>query len=543
VIAYLKVIKEEFNKEEIHLYTHIYDHIYNLRWLLRNFWKEADNERIRRMSDYFFKEFNKFTDLCEKSTISNCNLIEHYCIKNENSRFYDFFNIYIPVFSFPFAKRLEHTHILAGTGHGKTQLLLSLIYNDLLKAQEGKGGLCIIDSQGDLIDVITHLSFFDPSIENSLADKLILVDPNDVEYPVSLNVFDINLERINRLPPAQREMAINFAVSLFQYIFSDLVEGKLTMYQENIFQFCSRLLFSVPDATIMNFIELLEDSDKYRQYLSEVDETTRQFFENQFYSNLYDSTKKQLSARLWSIIRNNTFNKMFINKKNKIDMYEAMNSGKIVMINTSKMLLQSEGAKMLGKFFIALILQNTFQRASIDEDKRKSFFVYIDEAQDYMTDTMAEFLSQARKYKVGIILAHQYLKQLDSESTNLKYSTLANTSIKFVGKVDAYDARAMSERIAVEPEDILSLKKRDGDYSDFFCYIKDTTQGAVKVRLPLGRVNQKERMLDEAYNSLLQKNREKYCSALTETFERKVEVEAVVEVKDEGFKLGERKKL
>jgi hypothetical protein len=338
-------------------------------------------------------------------------------------------------------------------------------------------------------------------------------------------------------------MAINFAVSLFQYIFSDLVEGKLTMYQENIFQFCSRLLFSVPDATIMNFIELLEDSDKYRQYLSEVDETTRQFFENQFYSNLYDSTKKQLSARLWSIIRNNTFNKMFINKKNKIDMYEAMNSGKIVMINTSKMLLQSEGAKMLGKFFIALILQNTFQRASIDEDKRKSFFVYIDEAQDYMTDTMAEFLSQARKYKIGIILAHQYLKQLDSESTNLKYSTLANTSIKFVGKVDAYDARAMSERIAVEPEDILSLKKRDGDYSDFFCYIKDTTQGAVKVRLPLGRVNQKERMLDEAYNSLLQKNREKYCSALTETFERKVEVEAVVEVKDEGFKLGERKKL
>ncbi len=139
-----------------------------------------------------------------------------------------------------------------------------------------------------------------------------------------------------------------------------------------------------------------------------------------------------------------------------------------------------------------------------------------------------------------IILSHQYFKLLDSVSLNLKHSTLANTSNKFVGKVDMADARAMGERIRIEPEQILNLKKKDRDFTEYYCHIKDRTQKAIKLRVPLGAVNQKERMSDESYNLLIKQNRQKYCVKKDEP-DQKQQVGQIEP--EEGFKVGERKEL
>jgi hypothetical protein len=106
-------------------------------------------------------------------------------------------NISVP-FSIPFQKRFEHSHIVAGTGHGKTQLLLNLIYVDLLNPQGGKGGFCVIDSQGDSINTILRLSVFDQKPKNPLADKLVYINPEDLEFPVCLNFLDVGLEKLKK---------------------------------------------------------------------------------------------------------------------------------------------------------------------------------------------------------------------------------------------------------------------------------------------------------------------------------------------------------
>jgi hypothetical protein len=359
-----------------------------------------------------------------------------------------------------------------------------------------------------------QLKEFEPGAENSLADKLILVDPSDVKFPVCLNLFDVNASRMNEMESEAREQAYNFATALYGYIFSGLLKGELTMYQENIFQFCAKLLLNIPKATIHTFIELLEGKDKFKRYIDTLDETTKGFFETEFNSPVYNQTKKQISARLWALLRSNVFKNMITAEKNKIDMFEAMNSGKIVLINTSKMTLQSERAGLLGKFFIALILQSAFLRAGIPEDDRKPFLVYIDEAQDYMTDQLSEFLAQVRKYKVGVILAHQFLKQLDDVSYTLRHGVLTNTTIKFVGKVLAADRKVMSEAIEVNPESFSKLKKKDKSHTEYYAFIDNVTPKGVKVRVPFGVVNKKETMSDESYDKLIENNREKYCYAL-----------------------------
>lgn len=270
------------------------------------------------------------------------------------------------------------------------------------KARKNKGGLCIIDSQGDLIKTISRLKEFDPAVRKTLADKLVLIDPSDIHYPLSLNMFDVDLKRIQAIKdPAVKEGIINATIALYEYIFADLIEGKLTLYQKNIYTFGAKLLLQIENSNLLTFIELLRDKDEIFSYhYKKLDPLAKQFFRHEFYSEKYQNTKEQIATRLWGILSNRTFQNMFTAEKNKIDMFEAMNEGKIVLISTSKALLQEDRCRMLGKFFIALILQATYQRAIIPEKYRKAFFVYIDEVQDYLSDKMAEFLSQARKYKV-----------------------------------------------------------------------------------------------------------------------------------------------
>jgi hypothetical protein len=106
---------------------------------------------------------------------------------------------------------------------------------------------------------------------------------------------------------------------------------------------------------------------------------------------------------------------MLGNTRNKVDLFEAMNNGSIILINTAKDLLKQEGCEILGRFFIALISQAVQERASIPEDRRPPTFVYIDEAQDYFDESIEHLLNQARKYKVGLVIAHQNLDQFSQK--------------------------------------------------------------------------------------------------------------------------------
>ena len=425
----------------------------------------------------------------------------------QGSPFLEFFHAPLP-FAIPFPARFEHTHIVGGTGHGKTQLIQFLINHDLVRAMEDGRSVVVLDSQGDLIRTISRLSYFGSFEETGLAERFVLVDPNDVENPVCLNMFDFNRDRLSGYAPVDREKILNATVELYEYFFGALLGAELTQRQGLIFKYLARLLMEIPDATIHTLRELMEDSERFRPYIQTLTGSTRSFFETRFFDRQFNETKKQILTRLWGVLSNATLERMFSHPRNKIDLFELLNQGKIILINTAKDLLGQEGSAIFGRFFIALIAQAAVQRAAIPAYQRQASFVYIDEAQDYFDENISHLLNQARKYRVGLILAHQNLDQL---GLGLRSSVLASTTIKFAGGVSAKDAAVLDSEFRCSPEFLLSQKKQQR-HTEFACHVKNFTAKALSVSVPLGFVEALPALDDSEQTLLLEANRARYSA-------------------------------
>lgn len=213
----------------------------------------------------------------------------------------------------------------------------------------------------------------------------------------------------------EREKLLNGAIALYEYMFGALLGAELSQRQGVIFRYLGRLLMTVPGATIQTLREFMEDPETARPHLAGLEGSARHFFETQFTANAFKDTRQQILNRLWGILSNAVLERMFSHARNKINIFDAMNSGKIVLINTAKDLLKQDGCAIIGRFFIALITQAAQERAAIPSDKRRPCFLYVDEAQDYFDESIEQLFNQARKYKLGLIIAHQNLDQFGSE--------------------------------------------------------------------------------------------------------------------------------
>lgn len=435
-------------------------------------------------------------------------LVETYCARTP---LYDLLNAPLP-FAIPFPLRFEHTHIVGGSGHGKTQLLQLLLAHDLSKSREDGRSVVVIDSQGDLIRNIANLELFSPHAENSLSDRMLIIDPTDVEFPPCLNMFDWNRGRIESLRPLDRERMLNGTIDLYEYLFGALLGAELTQRQGVIFKYIARLMMEIPGATIQTLRQLMEDGERFRPYMEKLPGSARAFFETRFFDRSFNETKKQILTRLWGVLSNGTFERMFSHERNKVDMYEAMSTGKIVLINTAKDLLTHDGAAIFGRFFIALIAQAALQRSALAPHERTPAFVYVDEAQDYFDDKVGHLLNQARKYRVGMILAHQNLDQL---STGLRASIMTSASIKLAGGVSSKDARAFAEDMHCDPEFIQGMKKRR-EQTEFACFVRNFTPRAVQVSVPLGYLESLPKLGEEQRDLLIAENRRLYCASVDE---------------------------
>ena len=454
----------------------------------------------------------------EERKMRPADLVEVYL---QGTAFRDFFRAPLP-FAIPFPARFEHTHIVGGTGHGKTQLLQFLIHHDLVRAKEDGRAVVVIDSQGDLIRTISHLKHFDPDEYGSLADRLVIVDPTDVENPVSLNMFDFDRGRLEKLSPVDREMTLNAAVETFEFFFGALLGAELTQRQGVIFRYIARLMLEIPDATIHTLRELMENGEKFRPYLERLSGSAKHFFETQFFERQFSETKKQILARLWGVLSNATIERMFSHTENKVDLFSLLNEGKIVLISTAKDFLGHEGASILGRFFVSLIAQAALQRATLPPHERNPAFVYVDEAQDYFDASIGRLLNQARKYRIALTLAHQNLDQLD---TGLRATVLSSTSIKFAGGLSSKDANALDSEFRTDAAFLLSQKKR-GDYTEFACYVRNYTNEALSVHIPLGYVDALPKMSGDAYRDLIVRVRDEYSAPPMEpTFDRPATVQ------------------
>jgi len=262
----------------------------------------------------------------------------------------------------------------------------------------------------------------------------------------------------------------------------------MTQKQNVIFRYVTRLMLHIPNATIHTLRELMEPNSqiKFAGDIAKLSGTAKHFFETEFSSREFEQTKKQVLRRLWGILENQTFERMFSHPRSKLDLFAEMNAGKIILINTAKDLLKEQGSQIFGRFFIAMIAQAAQERATIPEHQRMPTFVYVDEASDYFDRNIGIILSQARKYNVGMVLAHQYLGQLDPK---LQEAFSANTSIKFAGGVSAKDARALAPMLYCEPSLIESQPK-----GSFASYIRGVTKTALPLSFPFGYLESQKQM-------------------------------------------------
>ena len=411
-------------------------------------------------------------------------------------------------FKIPERTRFEHHHIVAGSGHGKTQTLQYLIAQDLERVESGQASVVVIDSQGDLIRNIARLRCFAPG--EPLHDRICIVDPEDVEYPVALNLFDVGAERLDRYSRLDRERLTNSVLELYDFVLGSLLSAEMTQKQSVVFRYITRLMLHIPNATIHTFRELLEPGgeEKYREHIDKLHGTARAFFETEFTHKSFEDTRRQVVRRLWGILENQTFERMFSHPKNKLDLFSELNAGKIFLINTAKDLLKEQGTEIFGRFFIAMIAQAAQERATIPEKDRMPTYVYIDEAQDYFDRNIGIILSQARKYSVGMVLAHQGLFQLEPK---LQDAFSANTSIKFAGGVSVKDARAFAPMLRTTIEFIEAQPK-----GTFAAHVRGLTSTAVPVSFPFGYMEKMPKMDAASREQLSAAMRRKYAVHYTE---------------------------
>ena len=406
-------------------------------------------------------------------------------------------------YAIPHTARFEHHHIVAGSGHGKTQTLQYLIANDLVPVALGEQSVIVLDSQGDLIRNIASHKVFAPG--QPLHDRVVIIDPTDVEYPVSLNLFDVGVERLQGYDLLERERLTNSILELYDFVLGSLLSAEMTQKQNVIFRYVMRLMLHIPDATIHTLRELMEPKAEvtFAPYFAKLDGSARHFFKTEFTSREFEQTKKQVLRRLWGILENRTFERMFSHPKSKLDLFAEMNAGKVILINTAKDLLKEQGSQIFGRFFIALIAQAAQERATLPEKKRLPTFVYIDEAADYFDRNIGLILAQARKYKVGMVLAHQYLGQLDPK---LQEAFGANTSIKFAGGVSAKDARTLAPMLYTTPDLIERQPK-----GSFAAHIRGVSKRAVPLSFPFGYLESERKMNQKEQSALRQRMRDRYA--------------------------------
>lgn len=419
----------------------------------------------------------------------------------QGTPFRDLFLAPIPL-KFTYEERYSHMHVLGGSGAGKTTLLQNLILNDL--QSDDPPSLVIVDSQGDLIDKLSHLSLFDPD-GGRLRDRLVLVSPKDIQHPPALNIFDVNRDRLGHYDQATKEQVTAGVIQTFDYLFAGLLGADLTAKQGVFFRFVARLMLALPEtlgrnATILDMIALMDDPAPYRKAIESLSPIPRNFFERDFASKTFVQTKEQIRYRLNAILENPTLARLFTAPETRIDLFDTLNQGGIVLVDTAKDFLKGSSAHF-GRIFISLVLQAVLERAVIPEHKRRPTFLIVDEAAAYFDSNIDDFLTEARKYKCGCVFAHQFL---DQATSSLRASLAANTAIKMAGGTSHSDARALASDMRTSQDFILGQPRLH-----FASYIRGVTPAAVSIPVPFGELEAQPRLSPNAYGRLREMNRMK----------------------------------
>lgn len=371
------------------------------------------------------------------------------------------------IFGIKGSDRRKHVYIIGKTGTGKSTLIANMAINDM----RNKRGFCIIDPHGDLCETILD---YVPSFR---VNDLIYIDPADKDRAVSLNPLEVADQH-------QKELVVSGIVAIFNKLYGQSWGPRLEYILRNTLM----SVIEMPDATLMMVPEMLAN-EKFRKKVVDrlEDPVLKSFWENEF-ANYTDRLKAEaispIQNKVGQFVASPTIRNIIKNPKSTIDLQKAMDEGKIVLVNLSQGKLGEDNAALLGAMLITKIQLAAMNRVTQKEEDRRDFYLYVDEFQNFATTSFIKILSEARKYRLDLILANQYIAQIPPDVRSAIFGN-AGTMLSFlIGAEDApYMAKEYGERF--EEKDLLSL----GNYQTIIkLAIDNITQSPfLAMTLPLPR--------------------------------------------------------
>jgi len=345
------------------------------------------------------------------------------------------------IFGIKDVDRRKHVYVMGKTGAGKSTLIANMAIDDVRKDR----GVGIIDPHGDLSETIIDY------IPRRRMNDVVYLEPFDTERPFALNVLEIRNEQ-------HKDLIASGIVSIFSKIYANSWGPRLEYILRNVII----SLLEIPDVTLIDALRILSEPDYRRRVVPLIkDQVIRNFWENEF-EKMNDKLRTDAVSPIQNKVGQFVSSKMIRNiigtPKSTINLEEIMNEGKILILNLSQGKLGEDNAALLGAMIITQIQLAAMNRAFMKEEDRRDFFLYVDEFQNFATSSFIKILSEARKYRLAITLANQYIDQLDETIQRAIFGN-AGTLATFV--TGANDATLLAKEFAemYSQNELVSLGK------------------------------------------------------------------------------------
>ena len=342
--------------------------------------------------------------------------------------------------------RTRHQYIIGKSGAGKSAFISFMARQDIWNGD----GVCVVDPHGDLIeDILAY-------VPKERAKDVIVFNPADQERPMGLNMLEVKT-------PEEQDLASSQATEIFIKLFGDEIFGpRIQHYFRNA---CLTLMEDEEEgATLIDVPRIFVDNDFMKYKVAKVRNPVVKAFWEQEYAHTGERERQEMipyfSSKFGPFITNSIMRNTIGQTKSAFKFREVMDNQKILLINLSKGKIGDLNTQLLGLIVVARIQMAAMSRADMPEDQRKDFYLYVDEFQNFATDSFCSILSEARKYRLALIMAHQYIKQLEKkQDTSIRDAVFGNVGTMMSFKVGADDAEYMAKEYApvLTESDVLGI--------------------------------------------------------------------------------------
>jgi hypothetical protein len=334
-------------------------------------------------------------------------------------------------------ERLRHCHVIGASGTGKSTLLLNLMLQDIERGE----GIAVLDPHGDLVDAVLA------RIPENRIEDVVVFDPSDEQFSVGFNILKAHGD-------LERNLLSSDLVSVFKRLSTTWGDQMSSVLGNAILAF----LESERGGTLLDLRRFLLETGFRNEFLKSVSDSEIVYYWQHHFPMLKGAPVASVLTRLDSFIRTKTIRYMIAQKEDRMDFAKLMAEGKILLAKLSQGLIGEENSYLLGSLLVSKFHQAAMSRQSLSQKDRRPYFLYIDEFHHFTTPSMVSLLSGARKYALGLTLAHQELRQLERGDGELFSAVISNPYTRICFRVGDQDARKLESGFSYfDAKDLQSL--------------------------------------------------------------------------------------